>query len=201
MVGPFPYVFGRGTGAWLDLFLTCLGGVQGKGWTFSLRVWEGYRGMVGLFPYVFGRGTGAWLDLFLTCLGGVQGKGWTFSLRVWEGYRGMVGPFPWVSEEYRTEGMGKTFFVYGRAWVDLLVVGSDGGHEYNFCLECAWQGKRASLGPVLVYGRDRGHSLDLFLVYGGGREAWLYLLLVCGRESEGHRSDLFLVYGRDRGHS
>ena len=44
-------------------------------------------------------------------------------------------------------------------------------------------------------GREsEGHRSDLFLVYGGGRESWLDLLLVCGRDSEGHKSDLFLVY-------
>ena len=60
--------------------------------------------------------------------------------------------------------------------------------------------REAWLDLLLVCGKDsEGHRSDLFLVYGEGREAWLDLLLVCGKESEGHRSDLLLVYGRERG--
>ena len=59
--------------------------------------------------------------------------------------------------------------------------------------------REAWLDLLFVCGREsEGHRSDLFLVYVGGRESWLDLLLVCGKESEGHRSDLSLVYGRER---
>ena len=124
---------------------------------------------------------------FSSCMGEGERPGWTCCLCVGGIVRGIGQAFPLCM------GGGR------EAWLDLLLVcGRESeGHRSDLFLLYVGRESPGCTCCLCVGGIVRGIGQTFSSCMGEG-ESWLYLLLVCGRDSEGHRSDLSLVYGRER---
>ena len=162
-------------------------------------MWRDSEGIGQAFPLCMGGGREAWLDLLLVC--GRESEGHRSDLFLLYVGRESPGCTCCLCVGGIVRGIGSDLFlVYGGGRVLVVPVLVCGGivRGIGQTFPCVWEGESPGWTCCLC-GRDsEGHRSDLFLVYGGGR-VLVYLLLVCGKESEGHRSDLFPCVWRERG--